>query len=457
MLFGQKRERFIQDATQLPLPFEPGPEQEIQQEEILTEKVTYTRNKQKKQHPGRAKLPDHLPVEEVEIHPDGDLSQMVCIGKEITDELECIPEQFYIKRYIRYKYAPKSKEGSHLIAPLPTRVIDKGIPGAGLLAMLLVNKYVDHLPLYRQKQRFARENIPINASTMNNWVKQAIEKLEILYDCLLADIKGRGYLQADETPIKVLESEKKGACHQGYYWVYHDPIEKNVLFNYQASRSHEASLHVLRGFQGYLQSDGYGVYEKVATQQGIIHLGCMVHARRGFEKALNNDPVRAQKALIFIQQLYAIERQAKEDQLTPEQRKEIRLEKALPILNQMGKWLSEEIKQLLPKSTIGKAFKYCISRWDELNNYLLDGYLEIDNNLTENAIRPVALGRKNYLFAGSHEAAQRAAVIYTFFAICKKHQVNPFEWLKFTLENIMDTSIKNLRDLYPQNFKKANS
>lgn len=208
-------------------------------------------------------------------------------------------------------------------------------------------------------------------------------------------------------------------------------------------------------FKGYLQTDGYGAYDKIGKREGVTHLNCWAHARREFDKAKDNDKQRAEKALTFIQQLYAVEAQAREDKLDPDQRKELRLEKALPILNELGKWMFQQMRnhQLLPKSPIGKAFRYTMDRWDQLNAYLYDGVLEIDNNLIENAIRPLALGRKNYLFAGSHSAAQRGAIMYSFFAICKKHEVNPYEWLKYTLENIMSINHKNIRNLYPQNYK----
>lgn len=452
MLFGQKRERFEAGAGQLALPFEASPEQEAQQEGVLTEKIEYVRKKQSSAHKGRAALPSHLPVEEIEVHPEGDLSDMVCIGKEVTEELECVPARFFIKRYIRFKYAPKNKEGV-VIGALPERVIDKGIPGAGLLSTILVDKYMDHLPLYRQRQRFLRENIPIAASTLEGWARQSLEKLEILYGHLLEDTKAKGYLQADETPIKVLDSNKKGACHQGYYWVYHNPIDKTVLFDYQPTRGGNGPERILKGFKGYLQTDGYGVYNKLGKQAGVTHLACWAHARREFEKAKDNDRPRAEAALALIQQLYQIEAEARENKLSPEERKELRLLKSLPLLNFLGKWMTKEAKSTLPKSQIGKAMKYSMERWDALSAYLYDGILEIDNNLVENAIRPVALGRKNYLFAGSHEAAQRAAMIYSFFAICKKNEVNPYQWLKHTLENIMTINHKNIKDLYPQNFK----
>jgi transposase len=254
MLFGQKRERF-ENPDQLILPFEPSKEQVQQQEVELTEKIEYIRKKQQSAHKGRVPLPDHLPVEEVEIYPEGDLSEMVCIGKEVTEELECVPARFFIRRYIRYKYATKNKEGV-IIGQLPERVIEKGIPGPGLLASILVDKYADHLPLYRQRQRFLRENIPIAASTLEGWARQAMERLSILYEHLVEDTKAKGYLQADETPIKVLDSNKKSACHQGYYWVYHSPIDKTVLFDYQPTRGAKGPVKILQDFKGYLQTDG---------------------------------------------------------------------------------------------------------------------------------------------------------------------------------------------------------
>jgi transposase len=453
MLFGQKRERFEANPDQGSLPFEASPEQAREQQVCHEKTITYVRKTQSREnHKGRLPLPDHLPIEEIEIHPEGDLSGMVCIGKEVTEELECEPARFYIKRYIRYKYACNGGDGV-AIGELPERVIDKGIPGPGLLATILTDKYVDHLPLYRQRQRFQRENIPIAQSTLDGWAAQAMDRLEILYKHLVADTKTQGYLQADETPIKVLESRNKGSCHQGWYWVYHNPINQTVLFDYQPTRGAPGPKRILNGFKGYLQTDGYGVYKNIGTREGVTHLACWAHARREFERALDNDAERAGTALSYIQGLYAVERTAREQTLTPEQRKELRLEKSLPIINQLGKWIHAEAKKVLPKSQIGKAMAYSFTRWDALSGYLYDGHLEIDNNLVENLIRPVALGRKNYLFAGSHKAAQRAAMVYSLLAGCKMHQVNPHGWLRYVLQNIMSTKYNEIPNLYPQNFK----
>ncbi|MCM4161944.1 IS66 family transposase [Antarcticibacterium flavum] len=452
MQFGQKRERF-EDKEQLALPFEVTAQELEKREEAFTEKITYQRKKKNATHKGRQPLPDHLPVEEVKIYPKGDISQMKCIGQEETDELEYEPARFFIRRYIRYKYAHKSGEGV-IIGELPERVIDKGIPGSGLVTSLLVDKYCDHMPLHRQLERFKREKVPIPPSTMNGWCARGIDRIVPLFEELIADVKSQGYLQVDETTIKVQDEGKKGKTHLGYYWVYHSPIDGNVVFDYQPGRGQKAPEAMLKDFKGYLQTDGYAVYDHYAKKEEVTHLGCWAHARRYYEKSLDNDPERATRALKEIQKIYAIERKIKEANLSPEQIKEVRLKEALPVINELGKWMTQQLKFTLPKSLIGKALAYSVSRWDALCAYLYDGNLFIDNNQIEGKIRPVAVGRKNYLFAGSHKAAQRAAAIYSFFAICKKHQVNPYEWLKYTLENIMTIKYKDIKNLYPQNYKK---
>src|SRR5690606_6118217 len=220
----------------------------------------------------------------------------------------------------------------------------------------------------------------------------------------------KGFSPYQATFRLVFDSDKKGAAHQGYYWVYHAPLDGTVLFDYSPTRGSSAPMSILGTFKGYLQTDGYAVYEKYGKKKEITHLACWAHARREFEKALDNDRPRAEKALLMIQELYKVERRAKQEQLSADRTKELRLEGSLPVINEMGKWIFEEIKNTLPKSQIGKAMAYAYARWDALSAYLYDGNLQIDNNLVENAIRPVALGRKNYLFAGSHDAAQRAAM-----------------------------------------------
>lgn len=451
LMYGAKRERFIASPNQMSLPFEQ--EHVGEQTPPATEQISYKRKKQNRDnHPGRNALPAHLPVEEVLVEPDQKPEGTVRVGELITDELEYKPAELYIKRYIRPKYSLGKEEGI-LVAELPTRPIEKGIAGPGLLAQITVDKFVDHLPIYRQIERWKRWEVKLSASTINSWQEKVCELLAPLYDTLHHQVLTEGYLQVDETPIRVLDKKSKGKTHQGYHWVYHSPIRKAVLFDYRKGRSREGPKIMLKHFQGYLQTDGYSAYDWFKTNKQITMLSCMAHTRRYFEQALDNDKTRAEYVLTHIQKLYALERQAKENKLTFEQRHALRLDKALPMLNRLGKYIAEEYKKVLPKSAIGKAFNYAVARWDNLLNYLQDGALEIDNNRVENAIRPNALGRKNYLFAGSHHGAQRAAMFYSFFGTCKLNQTNPYLWMKQVLEVIPDHPANKLMELLPYNLR----
>lgn len=454
LLYGQKRERFEPPNGQLSLFEEASPQTQEALEEQAAQQVTVTYTRQKKAHPGRMELPAHLEVVETVLEPTEDLTDMVCIGQEVTEELDYRPEKFFIHRIIRKKYAPLAKEGAFAIAPMPERVIQKGIPSASLLTQLLIDKYVDHQPLYRIRARFARQGIKIPESTLDGWVKKSMERLLILYEYATGLLKSQAYLQVDETTLKVQDPKLKGKTHLGYYWVYHAPMTGWVLFEYHPSRSGKHVWETLKGYRGYLQTDGYAGYNHVAALEGIIHLVCLAHIRRKFHEALDSDAARAGKALAYIQQLYQIERQATEQQLDAGQRKALRLEVSLACINEMGKWIAQEMPRVLPKSPIGKAMRYAMERWQEMANYLLDGNLLPDNNLIENHIRPVALGRKNYLFAGSHEAAKRSAIIYTFMAQCKTAKVNPNVWLEHVLQNILETPINKIASLLPHHFQK---
>lgn len=459
LIYGAKRERFLSNEThgQMSLPFD-AEEKPIEEQEKET--ITYIRKKKdRKNHPGRIPLPDHLPVEEIVLEPQEDTTGMKCIGKEVTDQLELVPAKLFIKRYIRPKYIKPGDEETlthtGVIAPLPVFPIEKGIAGPGLLAQIMVDKYVDHLPVYRQLQRFARENVRIPANTINGWQDSISGLLWPLFEKQKQLVLRQGYLQVDETPIRVLDKNIKGKCHQGYYWVYNSPIQNAVLYDYRKGRGRDGPKEMLKGFRGYLQSDGYSVYDWFGKQEGITLVNCWAHARRYFEKAQEYNREASQHVLTEIQKLYRIERFSRNAGHSPAQRKAIRLEHALPILNSLGKWMAGEFKHTLPKSPMGGALQYTIPRWDNLLAYLYDGQLEIDNNLVENAIRPNALGRKNYLFAGSHRGAQRAAMFYSFFGTCKKNNVNPFEWLKDVLERIPTHKASKLDELLPQNWGKS--
>ncbi len=265
LLFGAKRERFIpnKDENQLTLPFEVEEEKSPEKEK---EVISYVRSKTRHEnHPGRLSLPSHLPVKEIVIEPKEDTTGMKCIGKEVTDQLELVPARLFIKRYIRPRYIRQADDAglNHegVIADLPVFPIEKGIAGSGLLAQIMVDKFVDHLPIYRQIERFKREGVNIPSSTLNGWQESVCDLLEPLYDTLKHRVLSQGYLQVDETPIQVLDKTKKGKTHRGYYWVYHSPLEKTVLFDYNDGRSREGPSRLLKDFKGYLQTDGYKVYD----------------------------------------------------------------------------------------------------------------------------------------------------------------------------------------------------
>ncbi len=456
MIFGSKRERFISniDTQQLALDFEPKVAQiqaavEIERELI---RVAYQRKKTKKEHPGRMALPSHLPVVETIIEPSEDTSDMVCIGKEVTEELDYTPAKLHIHRIIRPKYITKEDEkgSQHQVIAELNRPIPKCIASAALLAMVFVDKYIYHLPLYRILRRIAQMGVPLPSSTLASWVKLGAQLLQPLYAVHRLHVFGEIYQMIDESPIKVQDGEKPGACHQGYMWVRYAPLSKSVLFEYYKSRSTKGPIDDLTTFKGYIQTDGYVGYTFLASQQGVTHLSCWAHARRYFEKALQNDNEKASHVIKLIQLLYAIEALARESGISHKERHSLRLEKSLPIINEIGQYIALHRINVTPQSPIGKAFEYCANRWVSLQNYLTNGMLEIDSNLVENSIRPLALGRKNYLFAGSHDAAKDIAMFYSFMVTCSKNDIDPQKWLAYIIQNINDTKTSQLKYLLPQ-------
>jgi transposase len=448
MIFGSKSERHIgNDPGQLSLGLdvEAGTPPEKG-----TEQITYTRNKtdNKKGSAIRLALPSHLHREEHIIEPEEDITGARKIGEVVTEVLEYTPGKFYVERYVRPKYV-LSKEERIVIGELPSLPIPRGNAGAGLLAHLLISKFVDHLPFYRQVQQFKRQDIDIAESTISGWFTASCRLLEPLYERLVTRVRASSYLMADETPIPVQTRDKPGSTHKGYHWVYYAPVDKLVCFDYRKGRGRDGPEDFLKSFSGMLQTDGYVAYDIYEKRDGITLFGCMAHARRKFEKAKDNDLERAEYVLERMQKLYMTEREAREKSLSFDQRKELRAEQSLPVLLELEKWMKEQLPDVLPKSSIGQAIAYTLGLWNRLTRYIDNGQVEIDNNLIENSIRPVAIGRKNYLFAGSHEAAQQAAMIYSFLGTCKINNIEPYGWLKNTLQRIPDQSIQKLDELLP--------
>jgi transposase len=466
IIFGSKGEKFIAyPGNESAVQTDMFPEDKLGEHAVI--KSTLVKSFEKKQtmlsvkpatggsHPGRHPLPDTLRREVIILQPDEDLSNLKVLREEIKEVLAYQPGELYVKQIIRPEYIKPSPDGltaRRLIAPLPAMPLEKSIAGASLLTHLLVSKYVDHQPIYRQLEIFKRQNVTINHSTVSGWIKEAMVLVEPVYNLHCKDVLNTGYLNADETTIKVLDKDKKGTTHQGYYWVYYDTRRKLALFDYQPGRGALYPKAMLHTFKGYLQTDGYDGYETFDKAAGIITLCCWAHARRKFFEALEYDKYHGQILLGQIQSLYKIEDWCRDHHYTPEQIKAYRQQYAVPILENMYDNMQEFLTKILPKSPLGKAIAYTLKRWEKLCVYTTDGILQIDNNLVENSIRPVALGRKNYLFAGSHERAQDAAMLYSLFATCRLHNINPEHWLTHLLENINVTPKEQLHLLLPQNY-----
>lgn len=459
MIFGSKGEKFVASSATEGVQPDLFPDSKLGEHTVV--KTTLVKQYEKKQtkltvkHPGRHPLPDSLRREVITLQPAEEVSDLQPVGREVKEVLEYQPGELYVKQFVRPEYIQPSADGltaRRLIAPLPAMPLEKSIAGPSLLTHLLVGKFVDHQPVYRQLEIFKRQQVTINHSTVSGWIKEAVALIEPVYNLHSKEVLNSNYLNADETTIKVLDKDKKGTTHQGYYWVYYDTGRKLALFDYQPGRGALYPRAMLHNFKGYLQSDGYDAYETFDKLEGITTLCCWAHARRKFYEAITYDNHHAQIALGQIQSLYRIEEWCRDHHYAPEQIKAYRGQYAVPILENMRENLQAILPKTLPKSPLGKAITYTLRRWDKLCVYTRDGILQIDNNLVENSIRPVALGRKNYLFAGSHERAQDAAMLYSLFATCRLHNINPEHWLTHLLKNINNTSKEKLQLLLPQHY-----
>jgi len=455
IIFGAKSERFIPSThpSQLNLLEEPA-SAVIEQETIIVDR--HERKQKKEKHPVRQPFPASLPRQTTIIYPEGfdQNSPEKPIGEEVTEVLEEIPGKFFVKRIVRPKYADSKGEGV-LIAQLPSRPIEKGLFGTLLLTRIIIEKYCDHLPLYRQLERMKRAGIKLAYSTVADVPAQLGELLEPLYNELIKHALSAKYIGVDETPHPVLDKDVKQKTHRGYFWVYQAVEQRLVLFDYKPGRGKNGPAELLKNFKGFLQTDGYPVYEDYGKREDITLVGCMAHARRYFEKALDSHREKAQHVIELLQRVYAIERQVKDQNLIEPEITFLRKEKAAPLLAELKLWLDDHLYSVTPQSPLGKAIGYMHSRWENLTRYVDHGFLQIDNNLVENAIRPTVLGRKNFLFSGSHEAAQRSAMFYSFIGSCKMNGINPEEWLADVLDRIKDTKTSQLHTLLPNNWKKS--
>ena len=413
---------------------------------------------QDKRHPKRRRLPDSLPRIEV-MH---DLESKDCptcgealqrIGEEVSEQLDIVPAKLFVRRHVRPKYCCRCCRTLHT-APLPAQPIDKGIAAPGLITHVATGKYLNHLPLYRQEAEFGRLGMPIPRSTMAGWFGELEVLLEPLVGRMSELLLAEAILHVDETPVPVLDPGA-GKTATGYLWAYRSGPWSGlqaVAFQFAMSRSAEHPNRFLAPFVGTLVVDGYSGYNGVLRRANIIEAGCMAHARRPFyEIAQATGSPIAQNALIVIGKLYEIEAQIKA--LRAHERMSERKKHAAPILAEFKPWLDQTYANAPPKSAIGQALAYAINRWRALTRYLEDGMLNIDNNPVENAIRGIALGKRNWLFAGSEAGGRRAAQFYALIETAKLNGINPSAYLTHVLSALPSAKAKDLDALLPWNFQ----
>lgn len=412
--------------------------------------------------PRRQTLPAHL--ERIEHRYErADCQCAVCqqpltvIGEDVSEQLDCKPIRFFVHRHIRSKYACRQCQ-TVLAAPLPAQVIDKGLAAPGLLAQVLISKYQDHQPLYRQETLYQRSGIALSRSTLAGWVGACGVALQPLVDALRTHLLGHSVLHADETPVAVL-APGLGRTHRAYLWAYRSgPTEAAaaVVFDFQMSRAGKHAQQFLAGYQGALMVDDYAGYKALFAAGAITELACLAHVRRKFfELHTANKSLVAAQALDTIGQLYQIERQAV-DWSAPD-RQALRMSEAKPVLDAWRAWLIHTRRRVPDSSGTARAIDYALRRFPALLRYLDDGTYPIDNNPVENAIRPVALGRKNWLFAGTESAGRRAAAIMSLIESAKLNGHDPFAYLRDVLTRLPTHPYRHLDELLPFNWIPANS
>lgn len=456
MQFGQSSERLRHQADQL----------ELGLEDIETDRAArvapVVARAQDRAKPFRQPLPGHLPRDEI-VHeatcvcPDCG-GQLRRLGQDITEQLEYVPSSFRVVRHLRPRLSCRLCERV-VQAPLPSMPIERGRPGPGLLAHVIVSKYVDHLPLYRQSDIYARQNVNLARSTLAEWVGRSARLMAPLVDALEQHVMAGATLHADDTPVPVL-SPGAGRTRTGRLWTYvrderpaGGDTPPAVLFHYAPDRKAERPVAHLRSFSGALHADGYAGFERLYGER-ISETACWAHVRRKFYDiyAATSSPT-AQRTLDYIASLYAVEEEIRGR--PPDQRRSTRQARAGPVADELRSWLDAILPKLSRRSELAVATRYALSRWPSLTRYLGNGRLEIDNNPAERAIRAVALGRKNWLFAGSDEGGRRAAALYSLTETAKLNGIDPEAWLRSTLDRIADHPIRRVAELLPWHFQAS--
>lgn len=455
-LAGHRAHRFgasSESADQLQLALETG--------EIAEAAMTATLRLPEigpKDKPRRRPIPDHIQRMEIEITPSGDHcagcgGDLRRIGEDVTEELEYVPGRFIVNRIVRPRFACASCE-SFAQAPLPSRPIERGRPGPGLLAHVLVSKYADHLPLYRQSQIFERDGIDLDRSTLADWVGKSAALLEPLADAIGRHVLAGEAIFADDTPVSML-APGTGRTQTARLWTYareerpwSSDAPPAAWYRFSGDRKGRHPQDHLSGFRGWMHADGYAGFEGLYRSGEIREVACMAHIRRKFvDVHKSQGSTIAEEAIRRIAQLYAVEKEARGS--PPDQRVEIRQAKARQIFDDLEAWLGTQLTVISGKSPLAAAIRYALTRMPRLRPYLDHGILELDNNPAERAMRAIALGRKNYLFVGSQTGGKAAAVAYTLIETAKLNDVDPQAWPADTIARIPDYKITKLDDLLP--------
>ncbi len=466
--YGKKSEKI--DTSQLMLDLEwvarlaeevPLPKHGFVGEAPDTEEGS-AKEKKKPRHPGRRPLPAHLPRHREEIHPAPEdricpccHKEMTAIGEEVTEQLGKIPARFFVRQYVRVKYAcPDCQEG--VVRPeLPSSAIEKGKAGEDVLADVLVSKYDDHLPLHRQSRIFKREGVELSKSTLCQWVEDCAGLLSPIVDQMHRDVLASHVIQSDDTPVKYQDTAARRKSEQGYLWSYVGD-RGDVVYRFSTGRGKGNPTTFLEGFEGVLQVDGYTGYNEILSQEGITYQGCWAHARRKFFDARSTAPQEGAAVMLMIRYLYEVEGEAEEQGLKPPEIAALRAEKSKLILDKLEEYLLKlQQRPVLPKSPLGTAVAYTLGRWDALCLYITDGRLVIDNNSCERSMRRVAVGRKNWLFAGSVAGGHRAAVVYSLIESCARLDINPHEYLTDVLRRISTHPQCRIAELTPRGWKAS--
>jgi transposase len=448
--YGPKTESISPDQLRL---FQAGEQESVEKPVEEVAQVVVQPSKRSQRKPGK-----ELPRRRIEHEPSE--AELVCscgerktrIGEEVTERLDYVPSSVFINEHVRGKYACRKCQGEVVIGPKPRQVIERGFVEPGMLAYIATSKYADHLPLHRLESIFKRQGAIISRSTMCDWLIASGKALSGLHELMVKRVLNSRIIWTDDTPVKMQDRELEKKLRETRLWTYlGDENNPYVVFDFTKSRKRDGPAQFLKDYKGYLQADAFAGYDCIFAGGEVTEVACMAHVRRKFFEAQTSSK-EAQHALAIIQELYLIEKQTKE--LEANRRQEMRQIKSVPLLQEFKTWLDRERLVALPKSPLGKAVMYALNNWEALNRFVEDGNLTIDNNRAENALRKIAIGRKNWLFLGSENGGRTASIFASVVASCNRHSLDPFAYLKDVFTQLATNPNVDLETLLPDRWQR---